>query len=415
MAARDGIDIDPSNPTHPLVVQDATWVSNTSRDLPIVEGDWDGDAAAASVFTWAGFDGDSPDPARARQAFLAYDSDAPELRGSYKLPIARYRDGRLEVVSGGLQAAASYLPQTDIPEDVRKRARDTLDFYFAKLHEQQGQPAPASDRADTNARTVLPASKRTQKMPTPDTTKIQTRFASPALVAMAKGLGVELRPFNVTAARDEIDPDDALMFLEGIEKMCAAMREKMAGMEDQAETMKVDKAALEEAVAAKERELITAKEALKTAGDVMKKACDEAIAERDAAVKERDALRIEVAPLRTAELTRLREQAIKLGVAKDAADKLADATEIKRAAILVRTPAEQREVVQGLAADSVDATYAVLSAVAPAPSQPATPGTAPMPKITQPSTPARDAGERSVSNDFANIRARLSGNVPAGN
>lgn len=110
------------------------WTVGASRDLEIVERDvWDGDAAAARVFAWAGFDGDNPDPARARRAFLVYDDEAPELRGSYKLGFADVIDGELYAVDAGLRAAASRLPQTDASPDALERARLVLDAYFARL------------------------------------------------------------------------------------------------------------------------------------------------------------------------------------------------------------------------------------------------------------------------------------------
>ena len=76
----------------PAQVRDMKWTVGTDRELPVVPGEWDGAAAAASVFDWAGWP-DNPKPEQARRAFLIYDSDAPELKGSYKLPIAEYRDG----------------------------------------------------------------------------------------------------------------------------------------------------------------------------------------------------------------------------------------------------------------------------------------------------------------------------------
>lgn len=110
------------------------WRVGAADDLPIEDEDpWDGDAAAARVFAWAGFDGDSPDPARARRAFLIYDDQAPDLRGSYKLGFADVEDGELVAITSGLRAAASRLPQTDAPADVLERARAILDRYFARI------------------------------------------------------------------------------------------------------------------------------------------------------------------------------------------------------------------------------------------------------------------------------------------
>lgn len=112
----------------------ASWKVGADRDLQIVERDsWDGDAVKARIFSWAGFDGDNPQPSKARRCFLAYDADEPENEGSYKLPFADVLDGEPKAVDAGLQAAASRLPGTDIPDDVRSEARAVLDTYFARI------------------------------------------------------------------------------------------------------------------------------------------------------------------------------------------------------------------------------------------------------------------------------------------
>lgn len=116
------------------VVKAATWKVGASRNLPIGDDkDWDGDAAKARIFEKAGFDGDDPDTSWARKAFLAYDASAPNLRASYRLPFADLVDGRLAVVPAGIRNAASRLPQTDIPDDVKTKARDVIDSYEAKM------------------------------------------------------------------------------------------------------------------------------------------------------------------------------------------------------------------------------------------------------------------------------------------
>jgi len=118
------------------------WRCGASRNLPVEDSDaWDGAAAEASVFSWAG--GDDFDPAKARKAFLAYDAANPKKRGSYKLPIAHVVDGRLKVPKGAIRAAASRLANTDIPESVREKARAVLDHY----EETAGMAEQSSDRS----------------------------------------------------------------------------------------------------------------------------------------------------------------------------------------------------------------------------------------------------------------------------
>jgi len=113
------------------------WTVGADRDLPIDNSqEWDGQEARDSIFRWAGFDDDDPDPARARRGFLIYDANEPELRGSYKLPFAHVRSGELKASPPGLRAAASRLPQTDAPQDVLDRARAMLDHYFERMEEE---------------------------------------------------------------------------------------------------------------------------------------------------------------------------------------------------------------------------------------------------------------------------------------
>lgn len=106
----------------------AEWKVGAARDLPVEDNDdWDGGAAQKSIFEWAG--GDDFDAAKARQGFLVYDASAPEKRGSYKLPIAHVVDGKLKVPTGAIRAAASRLPDTDIPDEVKEKAQAVLDAY----------------------------------------------------------------------------------------------------------------------------------------------------------------------------------------------------------------------------------------------------------------------------------------------
>ena len=132
--------------------ENKAWRVGADRDLAIAERDsWDGDAAAARVFAWAGFDGENPDAGRASRAFLVYDDAAADLRGSYKLGFADVIDGELYAIDAGLRAAASRLPQTDAPADVLDRARGVLDSYFARLEENslKSQDDASDDSRDT--------------------------------------------------------------------------------------------------------------------------------------------------------------------------------------------------------------------------------------------------------------------------
>lgn len=112
----------------------AEIVCAASRDLPLdKESAWDGAAAKAAVFAWAGWP-DNPDPAKAAKGFLAYDRSQGKLKGSFHLPFATVKSGTLTAVAAGIRAAASRLPQTDgLPASVAKEARAVIDAYEKKM------------------------------------------------------------------------------------------------------------------------------------------------------------------------------------------------------------------------------------------------------------------------------------------
>lgn len=123
----------------------AEWSCHANTELEIwYEDEWDGDAAKESIFSWAGWP-DEPDSDMAMQGFLAHDEANEEEKGAFKLPFAIVKEcpdcGELEMFasSAGLQAAASRLPQTDIPEDVKKAARTVLDTYMRRMDEDEEQ------------------------------------------------------------------------------------------------------------------------------------------------------------------------------------------------------------------------------------------------------------------------------------
>lgn len=126
----------------------ATWRVGAARDLPLETADsWDGAAAEARIFEWAGWP-DNPDGAKARRGFLIYDADAPDIRGSYKLAFSSVFEGELRAVDAGLRAAASRLPQTDAPQAVLDRARAVLDRYFERIDEEGRAVARSQHREE---------------------------------------------------------------------------------------------------------------------------------------------------------------------------------------------------------------------------------------------------------------------------
>lgn len=139
---------------HAIRGESGDWKMGASRGLPVDMSDsWDGAAAAARMMDACGMDGDSPDLAKLRKGFLCYDAANPTLRGSYKLPFADMVDGELKAFAGGIRAAASRLPQTDVPDSVKEDARAVLDAYQAKIDESKAMFAPEfKDIADRRLR-----------------------------------------------------------------------------------------------------------------------------------------------------------------------------------------------------------------------------------------------------------------------
>jgi len=114
------------------------WKVGAARDLPIDESDsWDGPAAAKRMLDDAGFDGDSPDGAKASRGFLLHDAANPMLRGSYKLPFADIVDGELKAVKAGISAAKGRLDQTDAPPTVLDEASIVVGDYEKRIGEDK--------------------------------------------------------------------------------------------------------------------------------------------------------------------------------------------------------------------------------------------------------------------------------------
>ena len=128
----------------------ASWKVGASRNLPIdKDSAWDGPAAEKSIFDHCDFDGDKPNTALARKAFLFYDASKPKLKGSYKEPFAKMSGGRLTAVAAGIRAAASRLPGTDVPDDLKKSARAVIDHYEAKMKDDgKGLLAPVAKQIE---------------------------------------------------------------------------------------------------------------------------------------------------------------------------------------------------------------------------------------------------------------------------
>lgn len=124
------------------------WKVGAARDLAIDDADgWDGPAAAKRMLDEAGFDGDSPDSAKARRGFLVYDAANPMLRGSYKLPFADIVGDELKAIKGGISAAKGRLDQTDAPAAVLDEASSVINSYETRIEAASKTPPETIGKA----------------------------------------------------------------------------------------------------------------------------------------------------------------------------------------------------------------------------------------------------------------------------
>ncbi len=136
----------------------ADWKVGAADDLAVADSDaWDGAAAAKRILDDAGFDGDTPDAAKAARGFLLHDAANPVLRSSYKLPFADIVDGELKAIKSGVAAAQARLAQTEAPADVLDEAKEIAAEYEQKELSTETiiEPVEKSGRKISNANAAL--------------------------------------------------------------------------------------------------------------------------------------------------------------------------------------------------------------------------------------------------------------------
>jgi HK97 family phage prohead protease len=132
------------------------WKVGAARKLPIDDADtWDGPAAAKRMLDDAGFDGTTPDAAKAARGFLIHDAANPDLRGSYKLPFADIVGGALKAIKGGISAAKGRLDQTDAPASVLDEAAAVIDDYEKEMEKTIVPAVEKSGRRISSANEAL--------------------------------------------------------------------------------------------------------------------------------------------------------------------------------------------------------------------------------------------------------------------
>jgi HK97 family phage prohead protease len=108
------------------------WKVCASDELPVADTDaWDSVAAAKRILCDAGFDGESPDAAKAARGFLLSDAANPLLRSSYKMPFADIVNGELVAFKSGIVAAERRFNQTTHTEEILDAAEPIIAKYKA--------------------------------------------------------------------------------------------------------------------------------------------------------------------------------------------------------------------------------------------------------------------------------------------
>tara|TARA_Y100001938_G_scaffold142086_1_gene212794 strand:- start:1912 stop:3279 length:1368 start_codon:yes stop_codon:yes gene_type:complete len=128
------------------------------QDLPIDDGEWDGDAARKRLQDWAA-EGDAVDFERYELGFAYFDEEAMGTFAAYKLPHHDVVDGKLVTSRRGVFAAMAALMGArggvDLPDSERKEVYD----HLAGHYEQMGETPPEYRSADESEVKLLKAYK----------------------------------------------------------------------------------------------------------------------------------------------------------------------------------------------------------------------------------------------------------------
>ena len=133
-------------------------VNSSAASLPLADTDrtWDAGAARSRLWSWA--DGDYR---KYRKGFLWWDSTNPEMKGSYKLPVADVIDGKLALVPRAVNAVASVLGGgrggVDIPDADATRIQGLVNRMQKRFGaERADEENDSSSEGSTTASSVVP-------------------------------------------------------------------------------------------------------------------------------------------------------------------------------------------------------------------------------------------------------------------
>jgi hypothetical protein len=130
--------------------ENVTASVNTSgwSSMPVADTSRPWDGAAAKARLWSRADGDMREY---RRGFLWWDQDAPENKGSYKLPIADVVDGELTIVPRAVNAVVAVLGGARGGVDIPDSDMDNVESIAKRIQ------ARFSDEDDSNAQTAAAA------------------------------------------------------------------------------------------------------------------------------------------------------------------------------------------------------------------------------------------------------------------
>lgn len=134
-------------------------VNGGVASLPLADAgrEWDAGAARSRLWSWA--DGDFR---KYRKGFLWWDQSAPEMKGSYKLPVADVVDGKLVLVPRAVNAVNAVINGArggvDIPDGDVTRIGGIVERLQSKFGDKQsdGEPTTADGSVVAAAGPVAP-------------------------------------------------------------------------------------------------------------------------------------------------------------------------------------------------------------------------------------------------------------------
>lgn len=178
-------------------------------DLPLADRSrqWDATSALGRVREWAGMDdgdeGSLEDPdvqKKYQKAHFWYDSEDPDMLGSYQLPFADIIDGKLTAVPRGIFAAAAAIQGARGGTYIYDRDRPGVTRNIEKYYEKLGMESPFSKAFRLDDLSCI--DERTLEKILKGGVRFSNKMA-PAIISAIKQSG--LRDAEAEGLRDEVE------------------------------------------------------------------------------------------------------------------------------------------------------------------------------------------------------------------